>query len=270
MSGSSFVRTATVQIQIETSLNRAASALLPVMAGHFRGDTVIMPSSMDPKDPVASEVLSHLPEGADGNIVVPVSGGAARRAFLSPTVLGDWRDLAIPGPASKLQSALVPGALSSADHRIIAVDVVEVARHGPFVLDLAARYVHPRQRVRVVADAARSEIAAEVASAVRIDLHVVSLTLREGTFLAVTTDPIAAELMALALAERCIGSTRAFTGPWEDAVVQRATELELGVLLPSRIRLLPSGDAARQAWADEITEHVRRRLGIPGTSSLLP
>jgi hypothetical protein len=264
------VRTATVQIQIEPTLARAASDVLPVMTGHFQGATVILPSSMDQLDPVAAEVLARLPHDADGSIVVPVSGAAARRAFLSPTVLGDWRDMPIKAPAGKLQSALMPGAVASAEHRVVAVDVVEIARHGPFVLDLATRYLHPRQRVRVVADSARSELAAEIASAVRFDLHVVSLILPEGAFLAATSDPIAAELVALALAERCIGSTRAFTGPWEDAVVQRATELELGVLLPSRIRLLPSGTSAGQPWADEITEHVRRRLGIPGTSSLRP
>lgn len=264
------MRTATVQIQIEPSLSHAAAGLLPTMLSHVQGKTVVLPSSLDPKDPVADEVISNLPDGAEGDVLVPVSGGAARRAFLSPTVLGDWRDMPILAPGSRLQSALMPGSISNADYRVVTVDVVEVARHGPFVLDLAARYVHPRQRLRVVADSARSEIAAEIAGAVRVDLNVVSLTLREGTFLAVTTDAIAAELVALALSERCIGSTRAFTGPWEDAVVQRATELELGVLLPSRIRLIASGSAAQQPWADEITEHVRRRLGIPGTSSLRP
>lgn len=264
------MRTATVHIQIEQSLQSAVAELLPTLIAHVQGPSVILPSSLDAMDPVAEEILSHLPEDAEGDIIIPVSGGAARRAFLSPTVLGDWRDMPVGIQGSRLQSALMPGTISSARHRMIAVDVVEVARHGPFVLDLAARYVHPRQRVRVVADAARSELAAEIASAVRIDLNVVSLTLREGTFLAATTDPIAAELIALALAERCIGSTRAFTGPWEDDVVQRATELELGVLLPSRIRLLPTGSAARLSWADEITEHLRRRLGLPGTSSLLP
>lgn len=264
------MRTATVHIQIEQTLSRAAAALIPVMMGHAQGETAVLPSSLDPKDPVAEQVMHLLPESAEGRVIVPVSGGAARRAFLSPTVLGDWRDMPILAPGSRLPSALMPGALSNAQHRVIAVDVVEVARHGPFVLDLAARYVHPRQRLRVVADTARSELAAEIAGAVNVDLHVVSLTLREGTFLAATTDPIAAELVALALSERCIGSTRAFTGPWEDAVVQRATELELGVLIPSRIRLLPTGSVAHLAWADEITEHVRRRLGIPGTSSLRP
>ena len=264
------MRTATVHIQIEPALGRAASELLPTLLAHVEGNTVVLPSSLDPKDPVAAEVLEALPEDAEGRVLVPVSGGAARRAFLSPTVLGDWRDMPILAPGSQLDSALMPGAISASSYRIVAVDVVEVARHGPFVLDLAARYLHPRHRLRVIADTARSELAAEVASAVSIDLYVVSLTLREGTFLATTTDAIAAELVALALSERCIGSIRAFTGPWEDAVVQRATELELGVLLPSLIRLIPSGSAAKQPWADEITEHVRRRLGIPGTSSLRP
>jgi len=264
------VRTATVHIQIEPALGRAANELLPTLLAHMEDKTVILPSSLDAKDPVAGEIMAALPDGAVGRVLLPVSGGAARRAFLSPTVLGDWRDMPILAPGSRLESALMPGAISSARHRIVAVDVVEVARHGPFVLDLTARYLHPRQRIRAVTDSARSELVAEVASAVGIDLYVVSLTLREGTFMAVTTDAIAAELVALALSERCIGSTRAFTGPWEDAVVQRATELELGVLLPSRIRLLPAGSAATQPWADEITEHVRRRLGIPGTSNMRP
>lgn len=264
------MRTATVQIQIEPTLHRAASEIVPAMTAHFQGDAVVLPSSLDAADPVAEEVLGLLPEETGGRIIVPMSGAAARRAFLSPTVLGQWRDMPITVPGSKLQTAVMPGPIATASHRVIAVDVVEVARHGPFVLDLAARYAHPRQRARLVADAARGEIAAEIASAVHIDLHVVSLTLRDGTFLAVTTDPIAAELVALALSERCLGATRAFTGPWEDAVVQRATELELGVLLPSRIRLVSAGSAAQQPWADEISEHVRRRLGIPGTSSLRP
>jgi hypothetical protein len=46
-------------------------------------------------------------------------------------------------------------------------------------------------------------------------------------------------------------------------VVQRATELDLGVLLPAAIRLIVTGNVAREAWADALAEHVRRRLGLP-------
>lgn len=264
------MRTAVVHIKIERTLQTAAAAALPSLVDHMDGSVAILPSSLEHRDPVAEAIRDHLPVDSRPEIITPISGSAARRAFLIPTVLGDWRDVPINTPGVSVSSALMPKAIVTAQHRIIAVDVVEVARHGPFVLDVPARYVHPRQRLRLVADHSRSSLVAEVASALPISVSVVSLTLPGGTFLATTTDVIAAELVALALAERCIGSVRAFTGPWEDAVVQRATELELGVLMPARIRLIPEGECLREPWADALQEHVRRRLGIPGTSSLRP
>ncbi len=263
------MRTAVVHIRSERTLEAAAS-VLPSLIDDIDGSVAILPSSLDYRDPVAEAVLTQLPQGSTPEIVTPISGSAARRAFLLPTVLGDWRDVPINVPGVSVESALMPKAVASAEHRIIGVDVVEVSRHGPFVLDVPARYVHPRQRLRLVADRSRSSLVAEVAAALPISLSVVSLTLPEGTFLAATKDIIAAELVALALAERCIGSVRDFTGPWEDAVVQRATELELGVLMPARIRLVADGRCLHEAWADTLQEHVRRRLGIPGTSSWRP
>lgn len=264
------MRTAVIQIRVERTLQAAVAALLPSLTAHLGGTVAILPSSLEHRDPVAEAIRGQLPSESEPEIVTPVSGSAARRAFLLPTVLGDWRDVPITVSGSSITSALLPKSVATARDRIIAVDVVEVARHGPFVLDVAARFVHPRQRLRLVADRSRSVLVAEVAAAMPITLAVVSLTLPEGTFLAATNDLIAAELVALALAERCIGAVRAFTGPWEDDVVQRATELELGVLMPSRIRLVPAGECAREPWADALQEHVRRRLGIPGTSSLRP
>lgn len=264
------MRTASVYIQIERTFEAAASALLPTLLERFDGEVVILPSSLEADDPVAETVSRHLPEAATPQIVTPMSGAAARRAFFMPTVLGDWRDVPVTVAGARVDSTLLPKTMPAACHRIISVDVVEVARHGPFVLDVMARYVHPRQRLRLVTDRARPELAAEVASAALPSLSVIRLSLPEGTLLAVSNDIIAAELVALALSERCIGSARSFTGPWEDAVVQRATELELGVLIPAGIRLQPTGTSAREAWADALIEHIRIRLGIPGTSSLRP
>lgn len=264
------LRTATVHIRVERTLQAASAALLPSLMGHLNGDVVILPSSLDADDPLAETVREHLPHDATADTLTPVSGAAARRAFFVPTVLGDWRDVAITSPGSRGESTLLPKDLAGARSRIVAVDIVEVARHGPFVLDVLARYVHPRQRLRLVADRARSELVAEVASAAMPSLSVIRLSLPGGTLLAATNDVIAAELVALALAERCIGSARAFTGPWEDAVVQRATELELGVVIPAAIRLQSAGSAVREPWADALIEHIRTRLGIPGTSSLRP
>lgn len=257
------MRTATIQVRIERSLEEAAGHLLPAMIGHLGGSVAVLPSSLDGLDIVAERVVDALPREAQASVVTPVAGNEARKAFVLPTGLGNWRHVPVHVAGAALETAILPGGLVDARHRIIAVDVVEVARQGPFVLDVAARYAHPRQRVRFVTDRARSDLTAEVASVVPLSLVVVALVLPEGTLLAATTDPIAAELIALALSERCIGGIRAFTGPWEDPVVQRATELDLGVLLPAAIRLIVTGNVAREAWADALAEHVRRRLGLP-------
>ena len=221
-----------------------------------------MPSSMDPKDPFAGLVTAALPEQSQPFITTPVTGIAARRAFVTPNVIGRWLDRPIRAEASPLQSITVPQDIAQADHRVVVIDVVEVARKGPFVLDLPARFIHPRQRMKLLASGQREHLAAEVAGAYSLDLMAVYMSHREGVVLAVTTDPIAAELVALAMSELCLGAPRSFTGPWEDPVVQRATELEMGVLLPSRIRIITDGPNRTDHWALRVVEHVHLRLGV--------
>lgn len=258
------MRNATVQIRLERTFEEAATELLPEMLSHLSGQVAILPASLDKKDLVAEMVARMVPIGSEAEIMTPLTGGDARKAFVLPTGMGNWQSVPVTTAGTMLEAAILPRSVVEARHRIIAVDVVEVARHGPFVLDVPARYAHPRQRFRFVTDRSRSELTAEVASVMPLTLAIVSLILPEGTLLAVTPDMIAAELVALALSERCIGATRSFTGPWEDAVVQRATELDLGALLPSSIRLVVTGSRASEPWADALQEHVRRRLGITG------
>jgi hypothetical protein len=58
-------------------------------------------------------------------------------------------------------------------------------------------------------------------------------------------DLVAAELAGLGLWLANLPKERERIGPWEDPVVQRATELDLGVKLPSELTLRPIwiGDA---------------------------
>lgn len=262
------MQTATVQIRIERTLDEAIRGILGDMAEHLNGEVAIMPSTLEHRDLVGESIEVALPPTVHAGIMTPITGSDARKAMIMPARTTRWTEVPVTEPGARLASAQLPKSIMSASHRIIATDVVEVARHGPFVLDVPARYVHPRQRVRLVSDRERSELLAEVASVVPISMAVVSLVLPEGAFVAVTADPIAAELVALALSERCLGSVRSFSGPWEDPVVQRATELRIGVLVPALIRLIPDGTRAREPWADALVEHVRRRIGIPGTSSM--
>lgn len=264
------MQTATVQIRVERTLQEAIDALIPPLTGHLSGDVAIMPSTLEHQDLIADAVSRSLPDAVTPETVTPITGADARRALILPARPTRWTEVRLTTPGTRVGSALLPKSLMNPPHRLIVTDVVEVARRGPFVLDLPARYVHPRQRLRLVTDRERSGLLAEVASVVQVSLAVVCLILPEGAFAAATSDRIAAELVALALSERCLGTTRSFSGPWEDPVVQRATELQLGVLVPAAIKLIPDGHAARELWADALVEHIRRRLGIPGTSSLMP
>lgn len=260
------MKNATISLWADADFSQATNALLTPYLSHMSGSIALLPSSLDSKDPFLAVVETSLPEVSRPFVMLPVSGGAARRAFLTPNVIGRWIDRPVRIEGGELNSITWPQALAQADHRIVVTDVVEVARKGPFVMDLPARYIHPRQRMRLLASSQREAQAAEIASAISIELFAVYLAQREGTILAVTTDIIAAELVALAMSELCVGSPRSFTGPWEDPVVQRATELELGVLLPGRMRMILDGPERTSHWSQRIIEHLRLRLGISSRS----
>lgn len=256
------MKNATISLWADTDFSRATESLLAPYVNHMSGSVALLPSSLDARDPFVALVQKALPEVSRPVTLLPVSGASARRAFITPNVIGSWIDRPTRASDSSLSSVTWPQEMAQADHRIIITDVVEVARKGPFILDVTARYIHPRQRMRFLASSQREAQAAEVASALSIELFAIYLAQREGVMLAVTTDIIAAELVALAMSELCVGSPRSFTGPWEDPVVQRATELELGVLLPSRMRMILDGPDRAEHWAQRIIEHLRMRLGI--------
>lgn len=257
------MRTATISLWADQNFAQATNALVSSHATHMSGSVAILPSSMDARDPFAVLVANALPEDTHPFTAVPVSGAAARRAFVTPNVIGRWLDRPMRSESPSISSVTWPQDVVQANHRIIVTDVVEVARHGPFVIDLPARYIHPRQRMKLLASGQREHLAAEVADAFSIDMMAVYMSHREGAVLAVTTDPIAAELVALAMSELCTGAPRSFTGPWEDPVVQRATELEMGVLLPNRIRIILDGPNRADHWAQRVVNHVHLRLGVP-------
>lgn len=256
------MKNATISLWADTHFTNATESLLDSYVNHMSGTVAILPSSLDAKDPFVAMVTAALPQGAEPFTAVPVSGAAARRAFVTPNVIGNWIDRPVQLQDSSFNSVTWPQNLAQANHRMVVTDVVEIARKGPFVLDLAARYIHPRQRMRLLSSGQREAQAAEVASALSIELFAIYLAQREGVMLAVTTDIIAAELIAIAMSELCVGSPRSFSGPWEDPVVQRATELEMGVLLPDRMRIILNGPDRDSNWSQRIFDHVRLRLGV--------
>ncbi|MCA9832842.1 MAG: hypothetical protein KC435_02775 [Thermomicrobiales bacterium] len=266
------MKSASVYIWSNSDIGDSGLESLRPLLAHMSGHVAILPSNMEHDDARAQGVAGMLPDDATAHIKVPMTGTAARRAFLTPSVLGHWIDRPVLAADATMSAVTLPQDIAQASHRIVVLTVDEWYRPGPFILDLPARFIHPRQRMRLLASSERGAVAAEVASAFVYDLCViVHIDVDEGRQMVIaTTDAIAAELMALALSELATGVPRGFTGPWEDLVVQRATELELGVVLPQQIRLIVGGAAANDPWSMGMIEHVRMRLGIPKHIANLP
>lgn len=219
------------------------------------GDAVaILPSTLDRVDPLAREVATRLGGGA--SVVTPSGLGGRLRGQVA------WRtvDVRAIEPSTDLDRVILPAGLADAAGAIVACDLDRVAARGPYVLDVAAAYVAPRTRLRLHASRERLHAVAEVDLAVRWRGAIVALTVGgERRFIGVA-DPIAGELVALALSEKVRADDRSLVGPWEDPIVQRATELHLGVLLPETIDLIvePESDPVGSA----VAAHLALRLGV--------
>lgn len=202
---------------------------------------VILPASLRRDDSLASAVRSAFR-----------NSGAASRLLLPPNPVAamidrrmSWKELKVQAPDRPAMTIGLPARLAGPEAVWTVTNVDAVGGSGPYVLDLIARYAHPRTRLRLLASRRRSDAVVDVNLAVRPAGCVVGRTMVDAVVVGVTHDPIAAELFALALADEGLAPNRAVTGPWEDRVVQRATELELGVQIPQqlRVRLLPAGDS---------------------------
>ncbi|MGH2562127.1 MAG: hypothetical protein ACRDJH_23960 [Thermomicrobiales bacterium] len=105
------------------------------------------------------------------------------------------------------------------------------------VIGVWSRFVPLQLRLGALASGPREGLAAEIALAFRPALVVLAGEVRGIAVAVATVDQVAAELFGLAFA--AVGRDEldpaTAIGPWEDPLVQRATELGLGVAMPSEI-----------------------------------
>ncbi len=225
---------------------------------------ILLPSSLNERDDVVQatkRILDH--SGAIARIVTPRTHQRRLTSLVRPLIADPaWRAVPIDLPGTALRRVVLPAELVCPDQRFIVCDLDRVAATGPFILDLLARYLHPRDRLRVLATAQRQQQLAEINLAVPDSIALVCMSIAQDTIVALTTDSILGELLALALAEIKIARNVDFTGPWEDAVVQRATELELGVTVPSDITVQWDIDERVPESIAGIQDHIRSRLGL--------
>lgn len=243
-----------------TGSDEAAAIAAAADAAHAAGQ---IPSVASP----AVLLPSHrdLVLGSQGQAVLArlVEYGLAARPVEPPSVLGlrgaSWTRLKLRRPDVRLTDVTLLSSVVQAGTRI-AVIAIRPDAVGPTALNVLTRYAHPRLRVLILASRECDALAAEVNLACRLDLLVVVGPLANVHVAAVTRDRIAGELVGLALRDEPHLASREVVGPWEDALVQRATELDLGVAVPSQLRF--HQPARFPPRASDALDRLRLRLGM--------
>lgn len=246
----------------------AVAGAVEFIAGSLPESPCLLPSSLDRSDPLVQAIGRELLAlERSSSVVVPehplrlLSGmfSAKRR---------EWQAVDLSLPDRPDRDVLLPIPLLAGNTIVYITHVNAVARTGPFQLDLLSRYVHPRQRIRQVVDPYRAGLAAEINMGIQPGWCVVGCDVPPG-IVAITRDLIAGELFALCLAERFFDRHVEFTSPWEDRVIQRATQLELGARTPGDIRIVISrlqveanAESRTLHAIDDIVNAVRERIGI--------
>jgi hypothetical protein len=186
----------------------------------------------------------------------------------SPRSTDPWAAVDVDDRSDRLQKAWLRRELVDASTLIAVNRIPSGESRDPLVLGLWARFAHPRQRLGALAGDDRSGLRAELATAVKPALCILRGETRERPLIVATTDQIAAELTGRAI--QFLSHPDPYgerVGPWELPLVQRATELNLGVSLPADFTLeaawagSPGEPGERMLQAT--VEQIRLTLGVP-------
>jgi hypothetical protein len=145
-----------------------------------------------------------------------------------------WAAVDVEDKSDRLHKAWLRREVAEATTLIALNRIPTRDSHDPLVLGMWARFAHPRQRLGALIGDDQSGLRAEIATAVKPALCVLIGESRERPLVVVTTDQIAAELTGRAI--QAIANPDPYgdrVGPWELPLIQRVTELNLGVSLPA-------------------------------------
>lgn len=212
----------------------------------------LIPSSLTRDDPELQTIRSAMRHhDLRTRVAIPRAG--------IPALLGGsrrWRRVSVALRWVRIDQRFLEGT------RIGLVSISPERRKGPFALDLAAHFLHPFDRARLLLSHNPSSMVARIAAGTLPDSWIISTLVGEDQLWLTTTDIIATELWSLALAERFFDASLEMQGPWEEPTVQHATELELGARIPSEMRLRFVSPGALPRHAAELLASGCRRLGM--------
>lgn len=215
-----------------------------------------------PDGSIERVLTTFSPLSARGPVARPSSGpgGLLRRGSY-------WTEVDIDADAQRLQSVKLPAVLTGAQRLIAVNDLRGDSEIRPTVaIGLWALFAHPVVRTGARFAGARDGLTAEIALAVHPDRYVVIESDRPNglTFVIASADPIATDLVVLALRQ---GRARfRGAGPWEDPLVQAATELDLGARIFDQIDIdaiiSPTLSSAQQEMAAILLRAAAELIGV--------
>ncbi len=204
--------------------------------------------------PLARRTVSWLDEqGVAAYIrLAPSRGGLLRRVRSE-----SWSPVPIAHRAARFPVVSILSDLAPPTSIILTHDL---NAGQPPPIEGLLRYVHRRLALTVRLTQPESGAAADVALAFRAVVLVLTAIVHGHRIIAATPDLVAGHLLALALQTLAAPSDEERAGPWEDPTVQRATELDVGVIHPDQLELLISGDPT--GWLSDLRRQISLSLGI--------
>jgi hypothetical protein len=206
-------------------------------------------------------------DGRSVRIVAPPRTIAG--SFLSARLPDRWELVGVSPNAEWLDRASIVSTLAT-PFPIVFVNAFESRRRSSSpVIGAWVRFAHPRQRLAATATDQREGLTAEIASAFHPALVLLVTTDGETSLAIAANDQIAAELVALAVQDlqQPSNDDEEMIGPWEHPLIQRATELGLGITWPGALQIQAiwmgrGGEPAREKFL-ALIEQIGVRIGIP-------
>jgi hypothetical protein len=221
------------------------------------GPIVLAPSSLRATDEGSATIEIALRQLAvPVEILVPRRGMSIVVSRLTGRTHSGWQSIHLTDHHYRLDQRL------QSQGYIAVLSVTSSLRRGPFVLDLPMQFLHPADKLRVIADRRRRALIADVASLALPAMTVIVTAVGDSYLALITHDPIAAELCALAIAEQFFDPTLESQGPWEDSSVQRATELDMGIRIPADMRFVYTNRTHERDEVSGLLRRVSGRLGM--------
>ena len=220
---------------IDALIAAVLAEIEPVQPG---SDAVLLVSRTTPRS-VEAAITTNRSNPGRAKVVRPSSlvGAFGRRIGRATT----YEEIDVSSRAARLTTVSLPAVMGSGATVFVVNDLRAVTDTRPIVaIGLWSTLVNPWQRIGARVSDPRDGLVAEIALAAPLATYFIIDRIAGKLIGILGSDMVAVELVSLAL--RTVGrGIGADTGPWEDPLIQHASDLQLGVTIPEEITIEATG-----------------------------